>query len=284
MSKFAMNNDDLLRRCIIKRLYFGTMIVFDLDDTLYQEADYVKSGIAAVCRALDDRGVLSFSEAKAIIDNAGSTAQGFDLIVDAAHRKFGDNTLDIRQILDMYRTHIPDISLDESTLEVLKRLRDSGEPVGLITDGRSIGQRAKIKALGLEEFFAPEDILISEETGFDKHCPQPFRRMMEQHPQEHRFVYVGDNPRKDFIWPNQLGWITIMLRDVDGRNIHKQVVPGVTDSGDLQIVCENGDSHDPQTVCENGDSLESGKKYAAQLEITSLAQLLEMLHNEYYVK
>ena len=119
MSKCAMNNDDLLRRCIIKRLYFGTMIVFDLDDTLYKEADYVKSGIVAVCRALDDRGVLSFSEAKAIIDNAGSTAQGFDLIVDAAHRKFGDNTLDIRQILDMYLTIIPFICLFLSTLEVL---------------------------------------------------------------------------------------------------------------------------------------------------------------------
>ncbi len=35
------------------------------------------------------------------------------------------------------------------------------------------------------------------------------------------YVYVGDNPKKDFIAPNSLGWLTIGLRD-DGRNIHKQ--------------------------------------------------------------
>jgi putative hydrolase of the HAD superfamily len=36
-----------------------------------------------------------------------------------------------------------------------------------------------------------------------------------------RYVYVGDNPAKDFIAPNQLGWITIGLRG-NSRNIHTQ--------------------------------------------------------------
>ena len=35
------------------------------------------------------------------------------------------------------------------------------------------------------------------------------------------YVYIGDNPHKDFITPNKLGWTTICLLD-RGQNIHKQ--------------------------------------------------------------
>ena len=37
------------------------------------------------------------------------------------------------------------------------------------------------------------------------------------------YCYVGDNPKKDFIAPNALGWTTIMLK-ADERNIHEQVL------------------------------------------------------------
>ena len=48
--------------------------------------------------------------------------------------------------------------------------------------------------------------------------------MMERNPAEHRFVYVGDNPAKDFRWPNALGWLTVQLDDPDGVNIHSQAI------------------------------------------------------------
>ena len=47
--------------------------------------------------------------------------------------------------------------------------------------------------------------------------------MMKQNADISRFVYVGDNPMKDFLWPNRLGWVTIQLID-DGRNVHSQQV------------------------------------------------------------
>jgi putative hydrolase of the HAD superfamily len=41
---------------------------------------------------------------------------------------------------------------------------------------------------------------------------------MEAHPAAARFLYVGDNPDKDFLAPNRLGWTTVMVRDE--RNLH----------------------------------------------------------------
>ena len=40
-------------------------------------------------------------------------------------------------------------------------------------------------------------------------------------PERQRFIYVGDNTKKNFIAPNQLGWKTYCITN-DGRNIHGQ--------------------------------------------------------------
>jgi putative hydrolase of the HAD superfamily len=36
------------------------------------------------------------------------------------------------------------------------------------------------------------------------------------------FIYIADNPNKDFITPNKLGWTTICLLD-RGQNVHEQI-------------------------------------------------------------
>ena len=35
------------------------------------------------------------------------------------------------------------------------------------------------------------------------------------------FIYVGDNTKKDFLAPNELGWDSICIKDA-GENIHPQ--------------------------------------------------------------
>ena len=44
---------------------------------------------------------------------------------------------------------------------------------------------------------------------------------MDAFPERKGFVYVGDNPTKDFIAPNKLGWDTYCLKQ-DKQNIHPQ--------------------------------------------------------------
>ena len=88
-----------------------------------------------------------------------------------------------------------------------------------VTDGRTATQRNKIEALGLDAFFGNQ-IYISEAEGIDKTSTHSFERIMDALPAE-RYVYVGDNPAKDFVAPNRLGWLTVCLRGTD-RNVHPQ--------------------------------------------------------------
>ena len=48
-----------------------------------------------------------------------------------------------------------------------------------------------------------------------------YEYFVKRYPGCNDFIYVGDNPDKDFIAPKTLGWETICLKD-DGSNIHKQ--------------------------------------------------------------
>lgn len=198
------------------------MIVFDLDDTLYKEFEYVDSGIQAVAREAEDIGVMSAKDAYDLIKTSPDTASGFDRLAAIALNKDTGKMLDIQRILAVYRYHLPQITLPESHRKLLVKLKNDGVNLGLITDGRSASQRLKIKALGLDLVIPDENILISSEVGADKHWPNACEEMMRRNPGEKNYAYIGDNPQKDFLWPNKLGWTTIMLRDTYHVNIYPQ--------------------------------------------------------------
>ena len=158
--------------------------------------------------------------------------------------------LTIDDLRTMYRTHIPQISLDTDTKSLLQRLSETAV-LGLITDGRSITQHNKITALGLNAFMHDDDILVSgdrnhrlhrleglnEKDSWEKPSELPFKYFMQRYPVNRKpstvnnsvnckpytvnYYYLADNPSKDFVSPNRLGWTTICLLD-DGRNIHHQ--------------------------------------------------------------
>ncbi len=198
------------------------MTVFDLDDTLFKERDFVTSSFRVIACEADRRGIISYEKALAILCAGRDGGMAFSSLAEEVAARAPGCGLTEEWMVNTYRTHTPDIKLDDATESVLAALRERGETLGLITDGRSNTQRAKIKALRLERFIEPRNILVSGETGFDKTHREPFDMIMMRNPAERRYVYVGDNSAKDFIWPNKLGWLTVQLDDADGVNIHPQ--------------------------------------------------------------
>lgn len=209
-------------------------VVFDLDDTLYPERDFALSGYRAAISALDlppELASAAFDAMAAALDARGNP---FDALAATVGGRIGGRD-GIRRLVGIYRTHFPDIRLPEPSLDILRRLRASGIATALVTDGRSLTQRNKIAALGLGRFFSPGSIFISEETGHPKPDPDSFRRIMERYGRHRHYIYVGDNPVKDFIAPNILGWTTVALRG-RGSNIHSQpLVYGSPCSPDVVI-------------------------------------------------
>lgn len=186
-----------------------TVVCFDLDDTLYKEIDYLKSAYREISDFVGQTEALD-----QMLDWYQAGENTFKKLIDT----YG-LTVGIADLLKIYREHYPDIHLDKGVKEYLAGLKEDGAKLGLITDGRGSTQRNKTKALGLDGLFDIE--IISEEFGSGKPCLKNYQVVMGKFPERQMFVYVGDNPAKDFVAPNQLGWKTFCLKD-DGRNIHRQ--------------------------------------------------------------
>ncbi len=210
-----------------------TYIIFDLDDTLYKENSYHDSGMEAVSRLVDKLyGVESLAllrewKRAGINDLWGRLCREFDL--PAAVKE---------ALIWQYRLHYPNICLPDENRKVLDELGARVQGIAILTDGRSITQRQKIAALGLEKY----PVYISEEWDSEKPCEKRFRAIMAEHPAQ-QYIYVGDNPQKDFLAPNKLGWLTVGLRG-DKQNIHPQKIDGLADDylpavwiGGLAEVC-----------------------------------------------
>lgn len=199
------------------------MFVTDLDDTVYREIDYVYSGYRAIGKILDDEGIMKCDDVVDFLKSSQNTSRVFDDLAARIWLSHPGCRFNVKWMLDVYRYHTPsDLILLPGVVETFEKLKTYGEKIGIITDGRSATQRAKFNALGLEEFVAPQNLIISEETGFDKNNPEPFEIIASRNPEERRFVYIGDNPAKDFRWSNRLGWTTVELKDGFKTNIHSQ--------------------------------------------------------------
>ncbi len=195
------------------------LIAFDLDDTLFKEMCYVASGYMAVAESVAKATGANATVLYDILEK--NRPLGYEAIAEHIKGLPGSEMVSVESMTEIYNTHTPDIMLSEGAESVLPALKEAGHTLALITDGASQRQRAKIKALGLDRFFAPEAILISEETGGDKSTEIPWRAAEARFGAE-SFIYVGDNPAKDFRVPNLRGWQTVMLRDREGKNVHTQ--------------------------------------------------------------
>src|SRR5205823_5099149 len=81
-------------------------------------------------------------------------------------------------------------------------------------------QKAKVDALGLESIV--DRIVLTDQWGSD--FWKPHYRAFDLLESDWRLspselVYVGDNPRKDFVSPKSRGWLTIRLR-IEGQRLN----------------------------------------------------------------
>ena len=190
------------------------VLVFDLDDTLYKEIDFLKSAFHEIANRIS----VSI-DPQTVFDEMMHTYYKHENVFQLIINKYCPLET-IGHLLEIYRNHHPDISLPIETEKVLEQLSQKAT-LGMITDGRAITQRNKIKALRLDRYFKDDNILISEETGFVKPSEEPYFFFMNKYPSSD-YCYIGDNTEKDFVAANSLGWETICLKD-NGNNIHKQV-------------------------------------------------------------
>ena len=134
----------------------------------------------------------------------------------------------LEAFIDIYRWHEPEIGLYADAAHVLEHLEEAGEPLGLITDGQHEVQASKVRALRLEPRFA--HIIYTGALGgraFSKPNPRAFELMEAALGQAgDRFVYIGDNPAKDFVAPNTRGWVSVQIHRPQRIHARAQTAEG----------------------------------------------------------
>tara|TARA_B100000029_G_scaffold482479_1_gene532574 strand:+ start:437 stop:1099 length:663 start_codon:yes stop_codon:yes gene_type:complete len=193
------------------------VIVFDLDDTLYPEKDYVRSGFRAVDVYLNGLEVAGFFDVAWSYFCGGGRGNTFDHCL--AQLGVASDAELVGKLVAVYRDHEPTLSLFEDAHRALQKL-SGHERLGLITDGASASQHRKIRALGLGE--ALHKIVVTDDLGGDrsrwKPHPLAYEMVREHFMVSHsECLYVGDNESKDFVTAKGLGWQTICVRRPGGE-------------------------------------------------------------------
>lgn len=220
-------------------------VVFDLDDTLYYELEYVYEGFKEVTNYLSYTYSLNFNlildRMKKILVEKGRGSVFDEICME--------NELDcnILKLVDIYRSCIPKLELYEDSKFILEKLKKKNIKIGIITDGDKNVQNLKLKALGLDKYC--DKIIITDEYGkeFWKPNTRSYIDMINYfNIKANEMIYVGDNPTKDFIGCKKVGIKTV------------------------RIIRELGDH-----ITKRMDS-----KYEADIEIKNLFQLEEIMEQE----
>jgi len=190
-----------------------TTVVFDLDDTLYDEIEYCKSGFRAVAEFLAELPEAPPAERifGALCEQftAGNRTKTFNSALNELNISYDDKR--IRELVNAYRSHIPRIKLPQDSRDVLCELR-AKYTLALLTDGFLPGQNLKVQSLGIEKYF--KCIVYTEQLGreFWKPSPAGFEKIIKTlNAKPENMVYIADNEKKDFIAPNKLGFLTVQL-------------------------------------------------------------------------
>lgn len=188
------------------------ILVFDLDDTLYDEITYVKSGLLHVAKYVNIHYQIEQNQAyKLMLQELNMNGRGeiFDVLLK---KHFVYSKSAVRKCLSVYRLHNPQIKLNPDASACLDRFKDISKYI--VTDGNKIVQRNKVKALGL--FSLMKRVFITHDFGKKNakpstYCFEKIAALEKAKPEN--IIYIGDNPNKDFINLKKKRFKTIRIKN-----------------------------------------------------------------------
>ena len=215
------------------------LIVLDLDDTLILERDFAFSAF-------------DFIENHLSIKNLSSTCKNIYLnetknnIFNLAFKRLSLelSESDLQSIINLYRTHSPDIKLLPDAEQFLVMARNAKYKLAVITDGFEITQKNKIEVIGLDKYV--DKIIITDSldpSGVRKYWKPHARSfdLIEEHfdCRGEECVYIGDNINKDFIVPQKKNWSSVLICRNEGVYSSQESPEGIIKITSLAGLLEN---------------------------------------------
>ena len=190
-------------------------VLFDFDNTLIDR----DAGFRKFCSIL--------FRSISLISNSSSESDMLDFMIGLDKAGMGDRHKLFEEVIfrwpgcfentdaavEFYMNNYPKLLIISSETEsMLKDLDSHGVSYGIVTNGGSEMQWAKIHGSGLSNF--TENVLVSGDVGIEKPAPDIFRIAMDMiGADKDKTLFVGDNPDTDILGAYTYGlktaWISL---------------------------------------------------------------------------
>ena len=198
-------------------------ILFDLDDTLISEMDFVREGWRAVAEYLSPGTERTVKQLEAMAAEAFAVDRAH--VYDQVCTQLGLGAGVVAKCIEIYRTHRCSVRLLDDAAAALTWAAD--RPTAIISDGRADVQRNKVIAAGLDRLV--DAVILTDELGPGMGKPNPagFQLALKLlNVAASEAIYIADNPAKDFLGPRSIGMCSAQIRRSDGVHVNAQTVPG----------------------------------------------------------
>jgi putative hydrolase of the HAD superfamily len=195
------------------------ILVFDLDDTLYDEKQFVYSGFLEVANWISEMSKTSSNIIfESMVKDLSVNGRG-EVFNNALKIYFHETKKNVKKCISIYRLHKPSIRLEKDIVDLLIELGKTYK-LYIVTDGNKIVQFNKIKSLGVEKYI--KKVYITYRYGLK--ASKPSLKCFEIIKNVEKInwgelVYIGDNPNKDFVNLNKVNAITIRVMQGDFAKI-----------------------------------------------------------------
>ena len=189
------------------------LFVFDLDDTLYDEFQFVCSGFDAVSEVIsEDFGIdkdFTYSGLIRVFKNYGRGKVFNQFFLE---NKIVTDPKYITKLVDIYRFKQKyQLNLFHGVENFIKKIKKNGSQTALLTDTNWNVQEKKVESLKLDKII--DNIYYSDKYGLKKPDTILYEKILDDFKIDPKYtVWVGDDPRCDFFIPNLLGAFTIRIQ------------------------------------------------------------------------
>jgi putative hydrolase of the HAD superfamily len=194
-------------------------VIFDIEDTLYDSSLQMRMTRLNAVRAMIEAGLpidleIGYKTLEDIANQYGPHyTRHFDNLLERLGLKWNPRVIAAgvvayRETSDVYLKPFSD------TIPTLVKLRDQKLKLGVVSDGRSVKQWQKLIQLGIHHLF--HSVVISEDVKDEKLSTKPFKKCLDElSVQPKEAVYVSARPNKEILCANEIGIITVRMRQGD---------------------------------------------------------------------
>lgn len=210
----------MIWRCILNSEI--KYIIFDLDDTLYQEKEFVLQAMREVAKFISKK------------NNKFQTGEIYNRLVEILEIegrgkifnqicKEKNIDIDVMKLVKVYRATKPKLAMYPDAIELIRFLKKKEIKIGIITDGDRFVQNNKIEGLHLKKYV--DTIIVTDEYNTSKPDKKVFEICLKKlgATDPAQAVYIGDNPLKDFLGAKKIGMNTIRIVRKYGDNMKRKV-------------------------------------------------------------